>query len=158
MTDIDFVRPPCKVLPVCRRNFHTHRCPDCNCRCNWSLRRCNSGRQGTRMRRPLKRPSKCSSWLLSLLQGSIKTNRSRSARHTSPSRVSTHASAYTCGVLTWTLTPSSGRFRVSRSTRRLCPFGEVGGRPLLTDQRVSNGSPAVSALLRGGSFIYLAAI
>jgi hypothetical protein len=80
MTDIDFVRPPCKVLLVCRSNFHTLRCPDCNCRCNWSLRRCNSGRQGTRMRDPLKHPSKCSSWLLSLLQGSIKTNRSRSAR------------------------------------------------------------------------------
>jgi len=80
MTDIDFVRPPCKVLLDCRRIFHTLRCPGCSCRCNWSLCRCNSGRQGTRMRDPLKRPSKRSSWLLSLLQGSIKTNRSRSAR------------------------------------------------------------------------------
>ena len=163
MTDIDFVRPPCKVLLDCRRIFHTLRCPGCSCRCNWSLCRCNSGRQGTRMRDPLKRPSKRSSWLLSLLQGSIKTNRSRSARsypgdvrHHVRCRAAdnarltdgppTHASADTCrvncayGVLLWTSTPSSGRFRVSRSAGRSWPFSEVRGRPLLTDQRVSNGS------------------
>jgi hypothetical protein len=152
MTDIDFVRPPCKVLLVCRSSFHTLRSPGCNCRCNRSLCRCNSGRQSTRMRDPLKRPSKRSSWLLSLLQGSIKKNQSRSARSypgdvrgrhhvrcravrftDGPRRAHrrTHAeSTVRMEFYRWTSTHSSDRFRASQSTGRLWPFSKVRGRPL----------------------------